>query len=384
MLQNFRERILMRVVSLSIMALVLAALMLAITPAPAAQAAGTVSDCTAFGGNVNRLQSKLMGGGFVNFTCSGNIVIPNQIIISENTTIDGGGQTITLNGNNATRVFWVKKNATLTFRNITVTRGKDMGMGGAAIYNEGGKVNVINSTLSFNTSSTGGAINNSNFGTLTLTGTTLVGNSAQTRGGAIYNNASMVEATKSLFLRNTADHGGAIYNNGKQVTASNSTFHVNSAARGGAVFHNAGEFVMINNTMADNNATIANTGGNIFNNVPSGLGSLRLSNTLVKTNSAGGNCAGNPVNNNGFNLQFPGVTCGTTIPSLDPMLKPLTSNGGPTQTMSLNMGSPAIDKGSNFICAAAPINNLDQRGAVRPVDGNGDSKIICDIGAYEL
>ena len=47
------------------------------------------------------------------------------------------------------------------------------------------------------------------------------------------------------------------------------------------------------------------------------------------------------------------------------------------QCDALIIGSPAVDTGDNDVCAAAPINNLDQRGEVRP-DG-----AACDIGAFE-
>jgi hypothetical protein len=47
-------------------------------------------------------------------------------------------------------------------------------------------------------------------------------------------------------------------------------------------------------------------------------------------------------------------------------------------------GSPAIDAADNAICAAAPVNNLDQRGQVRPADGDVDGTVVCDIGAYAL
>jgi hypothetical protein len=35
------------------------------------------------------------------------------------------------------------------------------------------------------------------------------------------------------------------------------------------------------------------------------------------------------------------------------------------------------------VCAAAPVNNEDQRGQPCPRDGNGDGSALCDIGAYE-
>ncbi len=54
------------------------------------------------------------------------------------------------------------------------------------------------------------------------------------------------------------------------------------------------------------------------------------------------------------------------------IIGPLTSNGGPTLTMALPVGSPAIDAGDN---ASAP--PTDQRGAARPAGAGAD------IGAYE-
>ena len=61
--------------------------------------------------------------------------------------------------------------------------------------------------------------------------------------------------------------------------------------------------------------------------------------------------------------------------SVDPMLGPLASNGGPTQTMALLAGSPAIDK-----AAAIPAITTDQRGGPRPQPPGGTD----DIGAYEV
>jgi hypothetical protein len=56
----------------------------------------------------------------------------------------------------------------------------------------------------------------------------------------------------------------------------------------------------------------------------------------------------------------------------DPKLGPLADNGGPTLTMALLQGSPAIDAGDDT--AAPPI---DQRGFPRPFG------LASDIGAYE-
>jgi len=56
----------------------------------------------------------------------------------------------------------------------------------------------------------------------------------------------------------------------------------------------------------------------------------------------------------------------------------LRDNGGPTQTIGLRYGSPAIDAGDPASTLA-----VDQRGFPRPADGNGDSIARIDIGAFE-
>jgi hypothetical protein len=71
-------------------------------------------------------------------------------------------------------------------------------------------------------------------------------------------------------------------------------------------------------------------------------------------------------------LQFPGQSCGATIPVGDPKLSPLADNGGPTWTMALQPGSRAIDKLSPNQCP-----NNDQRGMAT------SKKTTCDIGAFQ-
>jgi len=89
--------------------------------------------------------------------------------------------------------------------------------------------------------------------------------------------------------------------------------------------------------------------------------------------SVGGNLVTDATGSTGFT--GPMDQAGSTSP-IDPMLGPLANNGGPTETMALLPGSPAIDGGLKN--GATPLT--DQRGVPRDADNAG----TVDIGAFEV
>ena len=129
------------------------------------------------------------------------------------------------------------------------------------------------------------------------------------------------------------------------------------------------------------NSTIS---GNNPNGIANNQGfSVTLQNSIV-SNNAGSNCSSGMVSN-GYNLSSDGTCTFNSRGDLnnhDPLLGPLQNNGGPTQTMALLPGSPAIDGGNPAGCTDGLGNLLktDQRGMPRPdkEDTGG-----CDMGAYE-
>jgi len=98
-----------------------------------------------------------------------------------------------------------------------------------------------------------------------------------------------------------------------------------------------------------------------------------LLNALFSSNYPS-NCSGR-ISDAGNNLSSdttPAFQQRTSMTNVDPRLGPLADNGGPTLTMALLPGSPAIDAGASW--AAPP---TDQRGFPRPIGPT------TDLGAFE-
>jgi len=322
---------------------------------------GTGASCTE-----PALDACLPGGGSfdgtVTFTCGGaaTITVTSTKTISADTTIDGGSL-VTISGGNSVGVFSVSTGVNFTVRNLTIANGNNRNGNGGGIYNGGGTATVSNSTFS--------------------------GNSAGGGGGAIYNYPGTVTVTNSTFSDNNAGDGGGILNAGDgSLTVSNSTFSGNSASDGGGIWnYDGGNLTVTNSTFSGNSAV--GGGGAIYNDW-----ALTVTNTILTNSTSGGNCGGYAVTDGGHNIDdgttcgFTGTGCATTSgssfcstkPQLDPV--GLGNNGGPTQTIALLADSPAINAGNEAICAAPPVNNLDQRGYVRP----GLGATNCSIGAYEF
>jgi len=133
-----------------------------------------------------------------------------------------------------------------------------------------------------------------------------------------------------------------------------------------------------------NDVTIAANSGYGVSTEPSLAGTSWV-NTVIAGNGLGSCDPGNGVAGGIYSLSSdnscPNPATSPAAAGLiiaDPLLGPLADNGGPTLTHALLSGSPAIDAAHPDGCPS-----VDQRGAPRPVDGNGDGVAACDIGSYE-
>jgi hypothetical protein len=115
-----------------------------------------------------------------------------------------------------------------------------------------------------------------------------------------------------------------------------------------------------------NQATLQTSDTILARNTVTGPGTNTSPDLAGNLGSLGHNLIGSSQGGSGFNP--------SDLLNVDPRLGPLQNNGGPTQTMALLPGSPAIDAGDN---TGAPM--WDQRGAGFPRIIHG----VIDIGAFE-
>jgi uncharacterized repeat protein (TIGR01451 family) len=296
-------------------------------------------------------------------------------VFSSNTTnarlgIGGSGGAIYIDGSN---------NGGLVIQRTLFTGNTSTNQGGAIhtyMYGAASFITVEDSTFENNIgTSNGGAIFHMNGG-LTITGSTFSGNRVVGQGGALWvlddaadgPGDTAVNITNSTFSGNQAT--GTRPNNG-------------SVGLGGAITNSgASSFILTNVTIAGNHADWV--GGGIVSD-PAGT---TLKNSIVANNTAanGGNpwnilknCS-NLLGNGGGNIQWPPLNpndnneraCSASILIADPRLAPLAANGGPTQTIVLLAGSPALNLG-----VGCPPPATDQRGVTRPQGA------ACDSGAFE-
>ncbi len=340
------------------------------------------------------------GGGGALYS-AGYIISHNSIFDNNQAGGSGGAlyaKTVTLNAgsevtNNTAAAaaggIYSTAAATLSMTDSVVSGNTANGGDGGGVLAPGyGAIyNISGSDISNNTATgQGGGLYVK--GTANLTDTSIIGNSAGGNGGGVAAPLGLSVTSSTIANNSGATGGGSFTSGGSAISITNSTYSGNSATADGAAiaFTAYGSTCYINSSTIYNNSTTSATGGGVY---------CSYINTTLSI-LAGNTAAGSEVNcdlwlgntSGGYNLEgasscgFISEVNGDQV-NTDPKLKVLGNYGGPTQTHEPQSDSPAIDAGDNTLCAAAPINNLDQRGVARPMEGDGFAPNTCDIGAVE-
>jgi hypothetical protein len=310
-------------------------------------------------------------------------------------------------------------NCTLRNNVAIGSSGGGAGAGGGIFNTNGGSVIIMGSTFTSN-NVTGGIGSTGANGLVQYAVGGTGGNGGAGEGGGIYSDGGIVAITNCTFYGNQATGGqGGVGGNGYngyyyyyccQYDAFGNCIqqciqyvyggHGGNGGNGGSgyggnLYNNSGGMTVINTTFADGSANPGVGGypglnGNLssgygvqgFNgssgggNMGQGAGSSAFVNCIVANPATGGNYVGGAIIDSGNNLSSDATvpfTNATSYINVNPNLGSLTNNGGPTLTLSLSLGSLAIDRGQTVGDLAT-----DQRGLPRP-SGSG-----FDIGAYEF
>jgi hypothetical protein len=186
---------------------------------------------------------------------------------------------------------------------------------------------------------------------VTISGLTIANGFSPDSGGGMLNGGSLTIASSTLSGNSASSFGGGVWNNSGSVTITNSTLSGNGAVvDGGGIFNSKSGTVRITNSTLSGN--FANVGGGIYLNFDSLT--MEIGNTILKTGTQGTNIvnSGNGVVTSlGYNISSDDGGGFLTAPgdqiNTDPQFSSFApqDNGGPTFTLALSPGSPAIDAG---------------------------------------
>jgi len=259
--------------------------------------------------------------------------------------------------------------ATVTLRRTTIARNSANGRGGGVSFN-GERLRIVVSRIAGNHAGCegvcvaiepleGGGIYSSS--PATIRRSTISGNVANDQGGGIANADELTVVNSTIAGNRTDASGGGIYGapgtltglNGVTIARNRADADNSDPDSGGGIYADGGsDVVEARNTLLARNRATDGSAQDCF--APAPVGFTSLGGNLVT--SAAGNC--DAFFNHPEDLLRP-----------QPRIGKLRRNGGPTATIALRKGSPAI-------------NQADAPGAPKR-DQRGVRRANPDIGAYE-
>jgi CSLREA domain-containing protein len=312
------------------------------------------------------------------------------LVIDKDLAITGPGATrLAISGNNASRVFTITANRTVSISGLTIKDGRvlvpRLDIGGGGIYNNGiltlnGVLVTANVVVDDGGGGLGGGIMNDIDAQLTIINSTISQNRIEDTGrGGCFGGGISSSGPLSLF--------NVTISNNQAVEQGNYCWGVGIDHADAPLTLN---FVTIANNTASSTAPVGDRvqGGGL--SMVAGI--LNVSNTIF---------AGNIPNNcelfvettsGGYNLDYNANQAGTcnleagsqstdTV-GVNPLLTPLQDNGGSVPTHGLQLNSPAVDRIPNGTNGCLAGQTTDARGAVR-AGGENRGGPACDSGAFE-
>ena len=340
------------------------------------------SGCPAGSGNdtINLLAGKIYTLTKADNQFEGSNGLP---LITSRITINGNGAAISRaqTANTADfRILSVAAQGDLLLNDVKLTGGKISGefQYGAGLRNAG-QLSLNNATISGNSirgTSSSGAIANMYGGKLTMVNSTITNNSGERNGGiANFPGANAAVFSSTISANRSVNGGVGGIANGGVMALTNSTVSGNRNqgewGTGGIVNdgNSAARLIIKHSTIAGNSTRVGNVAG-----IHLASGRMTLFNSIVASSTGGSDCYGGPTTTTllqGRNF-FTSGTC-SNEPYANAKLLPLLDNGGLTLTHALHPKSLAVDAAASE-CAVS-----DQRAIKRQLTANS----ACDVGSFE-
>ena len=287
------------------------------------------------------------------------------------------------------------------FRNSVISNNQSNGNGGGVFSASGSTLSIERSTIAGNTAfptkgeSNGGGLFAGSNNSLNIEDSTFSSNSASGAGGGIFIDSSGQGTNFGFTINNSTISGNVSGFSGGGIYISENITPARPAGDGYS-FPNPTDILhttITGNVAPDKDENegdqrVAQSSFGFGGGVATGI-EVNVVNSIIAGNFAGANPDVHTFDNGNFEVSFSLIQNvgtasiddnGGNIFGQDPVLGPLTNNGGTTQTHALLAGSPAINSGDPSFQNPPNAPVTDQRGTnfARVVFGT------TDMGAFEV
>jgi parallel beta-helix repeat protein len=263
-----------------------------------------------------------------------------QLAITDSLDLEDPGATITVSGNNASRVFYIYSSLAeidVSISGLTITGGNADSGAGIINFNENLTLDGVTITNNTATNYGGGLWASGLLMDLTIRNSTISGNTAGSSGGGIYvdDTGGPLLIQNTVISGNTATSGAGggvyLYDPDNDTTIENSTISGNSSQEGGGIFLYVAEggTHTIRRTTISGNTTESGGGGAFF--------SAPYANPVVMENST---ISGNTVTACDGGGVFFGYTTASTVRHTTVANNSATGSGG---GMVVQAGSVTVE-----------------------------------------